>query len=322
MLLLVARSALLIILLGVGLAASADRNLEICLSGKYPALCKHTALTEDQLQRVRAAERRENLAVCLTGKYPALCRHAQLTPEEAARVREAERLQNLSTCLSGKYPVICKRNLLSPDEFSRVRAAEAAENLKICLDGRYPVLCKHDQLTAEQLKAARSAESEAAATRPTRVTRRPPRSGRSPCESGHWIEEVSSDGKLVKLEDGSLWEVDDVDTVTTSIWLPVSEVVVCGTTMINTDDDESVSVSPLRSSPSLGSTSKRTYAVDASAGDETFVINGEVFKAKTYCFNIEKGDRVVFIEGSPLGACASAKIVNLRTEKACELWCE
>jgi hypothetical protein len=48
------------------------------------------------------------------------------------------------------------------------------------------------------------------------------------CESGHWIESVASDGKIIKFEDGSLWEVDDIHIMTTSI-LPISDVVVCET---------------------------------------------------------------------------------------------
>jgi hypothetical protein len=115
-----------------------------------------------------------------------------------------------------------------------------------------------------------------------------------------------------------------VDTVTTSIWLPVSNIVLCGNKMINTDDKESAQVRPVRSSASgsAKSSSVPTYLVDASSNDETFVINGEVFNAKTYCFDLDKGDRVVFVEGSPFGACASAKLLNLRTQKVCEVWCE
>ncbi len=64
------------------------------------------------------------------------------------------------------------------------------------------------------------------------------------------------------------------------------------------------------------------YAIDASYNDELFIINGEKFEAKTYCFNMEEGDEVLFIEGNPLGACAAATVINLRTRHKCELWCE
>jgi len=62
--------------------------------------------------------------------------------------------------------------------------------------------------------------------------------------------------------------------------------------------------------------------VEATANDETFVINGEVFKAQTYCFNIDQGDRVLFIEGNANGVCATAKFLVMRTGNVCEVWCE
>lgn len=64
------------------------------------------------------------------------------------------------------------------------------------------------------------------------------------------------------------------------------------------------------------------YDIEVSHNDELFIINGEKYEAKTYCFNMEEGDRVIFLEGSPYGACASASILNLRTKKVCEVWCE
>ena len=60
------------------------------------------------------------------------------------------------------------------------------------------------------------------------------------CEDGHWIESVLADGRLIRLEDGSLWQVDEIDMVTSSIWLPVSDIVICGNKLINEDDNESV----------------------------------------------------------------------------------
>jgi len=74
---------------------------------------------------------------------------------------------------------------------------------------------------------------------------------------------------------------------------------------------------------SKGSGSHRdSYEIEASHNDELFIINGEKYEAKTYCFNMEEGDEVIFIEGSPLGVCVSATVVNLRTREKCELWCE
>ena len=101
----------------------------------------------------------------------------------------------------------------------------------------------------------------------------------STCESGHWIDAVEGDGKIIKLEDGSIWLVEDSETVTTGLWLLVSEVVVCAGKMINSDDDESADVAPLSSAEGLGSRS-RGYVINAAANDETFVINGNIFKAR------------------------------------------
>jgi hypothetical protein len=71
-----------------------------------------------------------------------------------------------------------------------------------------------------------------------------------------------------------------------------------------------------------GGSSRPSYEIEVSHNDELFVINGEKFEAKTYCFNMEEGDRVIFIDGSALGACASATLINLRTKQKCEVWCE
>lgn len=66
----------------------------------------------------------------------------------------------------------------------------------------------------------------------------------------------------------------------------------------------------------------QTYQIEVSHNDELFIINDERYDAKTYCFNMEEDDEVVFLEGSPYGACASAKLLNLRTKQTCEVWCE
>jgi len=58
----------------------------------------------------------------------------------------------------------------------------------------------------------------------------------SGCEDGHWIQSIAGNGEIIKLEDGSIWQVDGVDTVTSSIWLPVSNITICGSYLINTDD--------------------------------------------------------------------------------------
>ena len=67
--------------------------------------------------------------------------------------------------------------------------------------------------------------------------------------------------------------------------------------------------------------SAESYELQASVNDEKFLINDEKFEAKTYCFNMEQGDQIIFMDGSPLGACASATLYNTRTKQTCEVWC-
>jgi hypothetical protein len=318
---------LLAILCNSALLAQTNRgqNLNICLTGKYPALCDHSRLTPEQLKLVLEAERRENLMTCMTGKFSALCDHFKLSDAELKAVREAEKQENLQLCLSGRFSSMCNHSLLSPTEAERVRAAEKNENLRVCLDGRFLELCNKDMLTPEQAKSVAAAEAQAGAARSTPRGSRAPnvRSSAGDCKSGHWIESVAGDGKIIKLEDGSMWQVNDVDTITSSLWLPTSEVVVCGTKIINTDDGESVEATPLSVADGRRPSSAKTvYIIQASDNDETFVINGAVFKAKTYCFNMEKGDKVIFVSGSPSGVCTSAELLNIRTEKICRVWCE
>jgi hypothetical protein len=80
---------------------------------------------------------------------------------------------------------------------------------------------------------------------------------------------------------------------------------------------------PLRSSPQHRRARRAdVYLIETSHNDEIFVINGEKFEAKTYCFNMEEDDEVMFLEGSPLGVCVSAMLLNLRTRQKCAVWCE
>jgi len=67
---------------------------------------------------------------------------------------------------------------------------------------------------------------------------------------------------------------------------------------------------------------KPVYRVEASINDGKFLINGELYEAKTYCFSIEKGDAIIFLEGSAFGAYVSAKILHTKSGKICEVWCE
>lgn len=228
---------------------SADENLRTCLTGKYPALCDHQRLTSTQLQQVHTAEREENYRVCSTGRYPALCKYSWLNTEQRGQVATAERNENLRTCLIGRYPALCHHEKLSSDEAAQVLKAEKQENLQVCLAGRYPALCRHALLNPDEMAQATSAEVAArrqaaqSATRPRPSARR---GGDSGCDDGHWIESVSNDGSIVKLEDGSIWEVDAADAVDAMLWLPVTEIIECGDRLINVDDNETVNVTQLK----------------------------------------------------------------------------
>lgn len=67
---------------------------------------------------------------------------------------------------------------------------------------------------------------------------------------------------------------------------------------------------------------KEGYPIEVAHNDELFIINGEKYEAKTYCLGWEQGEHVLFIEGSPFGACASAKLLNIEKGEVCEVWCE
>ncbi len=59
---------------------------------------------------------------------------------------------------------------------------------------------------------------------------------------------MTDDGDVIKLEDGSLWQVEDGDTVTSALWLAMTDVVLCEMKgkLINTDDNESIAVTRLK----------------------------------------------------------------------------
>ena len=226
------------------------KNLTTCLGGRYPILCKKHWLNEDELKKVEIAERRENMRTCLTGRYPTLCNRSKLSVDEAQQILVAEKRENLKTCLTGRYKVLCKKSLLTTQEAKQVLAAEQSENLRTCLTGRYQSLCDKSALTKEQLSQTQAAENQVGESRKRYVGKAPTYRGRrhssSGCESGHWVDSVSNDGQIVKLEDGSIWEVDAVDAIDSSLWLPITDIVACDDKLINTEDNETVSATRIR----------------------------------------------------------------------------
>lgn len=225
------------------------QNLATCLAGKYPSLCKRQWLTTEELRKVETAERQENLRICLTGKYPSLCRRDKLSPQELEQMVAAERNENRRICLTGRYKTLCKKNLLSETDLKQALIAERIENLRTCLTGRYPSICDKSLLTQEQLSQVNVAERRAAETK-SQSSGAPRRGGgrtaSSGCEAGHWIASVAADGRIIKLEDGSIWEVDAVDAIDSALWLPITDIVVCGDKLINTEDNETVSARRIR----------------------------------------------------------------------------
>jgi hypothetical protein len=64
---------------------------------------------------------------------------------------------------------------------------------------------------------------------------------------GHWIDSTSSNGSLIVLEDGSMWEIESADRIDTSLWLPVTDITILKASapvgdykyiLVNKDDGE------------------------------------------------------------------------------------
>lgn len=64
------------------------------------------------------------------------------------------------------------------------------------------------------------------------------------------------------------------------------------------------------------------YVIEAAHDDDVFIINGEKFEAQTFCLGWDEGERVIFLDGSPFGACASATLYNVDKKEKCDVWCE
>lgn len=71
-------------------------------------------------------------------------------------------------------------------------------------------------------------------------------SGSSSCESGNWVDNVSSDGEIVKLSDGSVWEILSGGSVDSALWLPTEDIVSCDGKLINTDTGDKVDANRLK----------------------------------------------------------------------------
>ena len=38
------------------------------------------------------------------------------------------------------------------------------------------------------------------------------------CENGHWLQSKTSEGSILTLEDGSIWQVNSIDTIDSQLW--------------------------------------------------------------------------------------------------------
>ena len=70
------------------------------------------------------------------------------------------------------------------------------------------------------------------------------------------------------------------------------------------------------------SLSYESLEIEVSHKDKIFIINGDKYDARTSCFDFEKGDKVIFLEGRPLGVCVSTELLNLRNDRVCRIWCQ
>jgi hypothetical protein len=66
------------------------------------------------------------------------------------------------------------------------------------------------------------------------------------CDSGHWVEVISSNGAPVVLEDDSVWSVVFEDQSDTSLWLPTTDITACDDKLINTEDGEIAAAQRIR----------------------------------------------------------------------------
>lgn len=112
-----------------------------------------------------------------------------------------------------------------------------------CADG----LFDKDQ-TNKPSQQAYTAPAQASA--PRRPAQRAPANSRGTYVGvgmEHWIDAVISDGAYIRLEDGSLWEVAELDQIKSELWLEVQHVYVVesassltGYKLVNSDSRESV----------------------------------------------------------------------------------
>jgi hypothetical protein len=86
------------------------------------------------------------------------------------------------------------------------------------------------KLSAEERAALEDWLTRFALTVTTETAKRLGASGKSGTYVGvgqkHWVSEKIDSGALIKLEDGSVWQISPIDKINTILWLPTDNVVV------------------------------------------------------------------------------------------------
>jgi len=152
--------------------------------------------------------------------------HRQGGPEDAALLVEAVEKAVAGLSSDGSFAAALE---VSAEDAERIAAREQAAREAARVEGRR---------SAEEAAAAKERQVFAPAGAESR-------GDPDGCQGGHSVSSLADDGRLVVLEDGSVWEVDLVDTVDTALWKKGEGVLLCGSRMINTRSGERVSVGPL-----------------------------------------------------------------------------
>jgi len=223
--------------------------------------------------------------------------------------------ENLRTCLSGKYESLCNYNDLTPDQRKRAKEARRRENLSTCLSGKYPSLCNRSLLSPVELKKVVEAERK---------------ENLRTCMSGKY-KSLCKHALLSKPELSQVREAERIENLKTC--KNGSYPTLCNYSLLSASERKQVEqaekVAAQRATqfqkPHPSTPARRSadgYLIEVAHNDELFIINGEKYEAQTYCLGWEEGEEVLFIEGSPYGACASAKLYNLNRRESCDVWCE
>jgi len=139
-------------------------------------------------------------------------------------------------------------------------AAITAAQLEKLYADRNSAIAEAERRSAERpasspaLNESATESAPSPSTAPKSVTVPEPPSGSASLPSytgpsdGHWISQVFSSGRYVLLEDSSVWEIDSIDTIDSTLWLSMETVVVASSPykgyvfydLINTDSGDKV----------------------------------------------------------------------------------